>query len=127
MIRSFIALELGDQETIEEIIAFGKRLKVNQPRLKLVEPENLHMTIKFLGNIEESIAPKIFNILKEEINEKLFQSKSIMYQLKGVGQFRKFSVIWIKLIGDISFLQKIKDNIENLLNQRLKIKRDTRK
>ena len=94
MIRSFIALELEDQETIEKIIAFGNRLKANQPNLKLVEPENLHMTVKFLGNIEEALAPKIFKILKEEINEDLLQNKKYEYKLKGVGQFRKFSVIW---------------------------------
>ncbi|MFX1310495.1 MAG: 2'-5' RNA ligase family protein, partial [Promethearchaeota archaeon] len=56
MIRSFIAIELKDQETINKITTFSQRLKQNQPKIKLVEPENLHMTIKFLGNIPESLA-----------------------------------------------------------------------
>jgi len=126
MIRSFIALELNDQETIEKIQSFGKRLISNQPSIKLVEPQNLHMTVKFLGNIEESLAPKIYKILKEEINEKIFQDNIYEFKLKGIGQFRKFSVIWIKLIGNIQFLQNIKDNIESLLNQKLKIEKDKR-
>lgn len=126
MIRSFIALELNDQETIEKIQSYGNRLKSNQPSLKLVEPQNLHMTVKFLGNIEESLALKIYKILKEEINEKMFQDKIYKFKLKGTGQFRKFSVIWIKLIGNIQFLQDIKDNIESLLYQKLKIERDKR-
>ena len=82
MIRTFIALELKDKDTIEKIQSFSSRLQKNQQRLKLVEPKNLHMTVKFLGDISESTAPKIYKILKEEINEKLFQDKNFEYQLK---------------------------------------------
>ncbi|MHA1932140.1 MAG: RNA 2',3'-cyclic phosphodiesterase [Promethearchaeota archaeon] len=126
MIRSFIALELKENNTIENITSFTSRLKKNQPNLKLVKPENLHMTVKFLGNISESSAPKIYEILKTEINEELFQGKEFKYYLRGVGQFRKFSVLWVKLVGDIPFLQNIKDSVEDLLNLKLNIDRDKR-
>ena len=126
MIRAFIALELKDQETMEKIQSYGKRLKINQPNLKLVEPQNLHMTVKFLGNIKESIAPKIFEILNEEINKNLFQNKTYQFDLIGTGQFRKYSVLWIKLKGDIQFLQQIKDTVESLLNNQLNIEKDKR-
>ena len=126
MIRSFIALELEDKETLENIQSFGNRLKSNQARLKLVEPQNLHMTVKFLGNIKESLAPKIYTILKEHINDNLFQNKTYEFKLKGTGQFRKYSVLWIKLEGDLQFLQKVKDTIETLLHQQLRIEKDKR-
>jgi len=126
MIRSFIALELTEKSTIENIVSFTSRLKKNQPNLKLVKPENLHMTVKFLGNISESLAPKIYEILKIEINEKFFQGKEFKYYLKGVGQFRKFSVLWVKLVGDISFIQTIKNSVEDLLHLKLKVERDKR-
>ena len=126
MIRSFIAIELEDKETIEKISLFSQRLKQNQPKIKLVEPENLHMTIKFLGNIPEPLAPEIYTILQEEINEKLFQGKSFKYYLKGVGQFNKFSVLWVKLVGNIQFMQNIKDSIEDVLFDKLKIEHDKR-
>ncbi len=126
MIRSFIALELKDEDTIENIISFSSRLKQNQPKLKLVEPNNLHMTVKFLGSIPETLAPKIYAILNDDINEKIFQGRTFRYHLKGVGQFNKFSVLWIKLIGDISVLQEIKDSVEKLLFERLEIDYDKR-
>jgi len=126
MIRSFIAIELKDKETIEKIISFTQRLKQNQPKIKLVEPVNLHMTMKFLGNIPETQAPKIYSILQEEINDKLFHGKNLEYNLKGVGQFNRFSVLWIKLLGNIQFLQNIKDSLEDFLFNKLKIERDKR-
>jgi len=126
MIRSFIAIELKDKETIEKINSFSQRLKQNQPKIKMVEPENLHITMKFLGNTPEHLAPKIYTILQEEINEKLFQEKTLKYYLKGVGQFNRFSVLWIKIIGNIQFLQNVKDSIEECLFNKLKIERDKR-
>ncbi|MFW9821400.1 MAG: 2'-5' RNA ligase family protein, partial [Candidatus Thorarchaeota archaeon] len=57
---------------------------------------------------------------------KHFQGEEFRYFLKGVGQFNRFSVIWIKMVGDISFLQKLKDTVEDLLNSRLHIDRDKR-
>jgi 2'-5' RNA ligase len=126
MIRAFIAIELNDILTIENIKSFSTRLKQNQPKLKLVAPENLHMTVKFLGNISESLAPKIFKILKKELNERIFNGKTVEYTLKGVGQFNKFSVIWVKLIGNIQFLQEIKNSIEDILAEELNIQKDKR-
>jgi len=125
-IRSFIAMELEDLDTINNIQAFYPRLMQNQPNLKVVKSENLHMTVKFLGDIPDSLAPKIYKILCKEVNENLFQGKTLEYQLKGVGQFNKHSVIWIKLVGNVHFLQNVKDTIENSLSEKLSIERDNR-
>lgn len=126
MIRSFIAFELKDPETIKNISNFATRLKKNQPKFKLVAPENLHLTVKFLGSIEESTAQKIYGILNEEINEKMFQGNDFEYKLKGSGQFRKYSILWIKLYGDLQFLQEVKNKVEILLHEKLKIQKDKR-
>jgi 2'-5' RNA ligase len=126
MIRAFIAIELNNNNTVDKIKSFSARLKQNQAKLKIVAPENLHMTVKFLGNISETLTPKIYQILKKEINENMFKGKAFEYKLKGVGQFNKFSVLWIKLIGDLQFLQEIKNSTEQLLAERLDIQKDRR-
>ena len=126
MIRTFIAIELKNQATIEKIIKFSQRLKQNQQKLKLVEPQNLHFTIKFLGNIREDLAPQVYTLIEEDINTLLFKGETFKYVLKGVGQFNRFSVIWINLLGDIAFLQNIKNELEQKLNQNLAIPKDTR-
>ena len=125
MIRSFIALELKDTETIANINKFSSRLKKNQSKIKLVEPENLHMTVKFLGDISEKLAPKIYEEIKE-LNHNFFQERKFHYTLKGVGQFNKFSVIWIKLNGNISLLQEIKDILEENLSKKYHVEKDKR-
>ncbi|MEJ2251460.1 MAG: RNA 2',3'-cyclic phosphodiesterase [Candidatus Lokiarchaeota archaeon] len=127
MIRTFIAFDLEDQNTINNIKELTDRLKKNQDRLKIVKPENLHITVKFLGDIKESKAPKIFEILNSEINEKVLGNKVYNYTLKGVGQFRSYSILWIGFEGDIDFLQEIKETLEVKLNERLNIKKDKRR
>ena len=126
MIRAFIAIELKNKNTIENINSFSSRFKQHQPKIKLVKPENLHMTVKFLGNISESLAQQIYSVVKLEINEDMFKGKTFNYELKGVGQFNKFSILWVKMIGDIQFLQQVKISIENNLFERLSIPRDKR-
>jgi len=126
MIRAFIAIELKNKNTIENINLFSSRLKQNQSKIKLVEPENFHLTVKFLGNISDSLAPQIYNILRQEINEDMFRGNTFNYKLKGVGQFNQFSVIWVKLIGDTPFLQQVKDSIEKILFEKLNVPRDKR-
>ena len=125
MIRSFIALELKDTETLENIKKFSSRLKKNQSKIKLVESENLHLTVKFLGDISENLAPKIYEEIRE-LNQKFFEERKLQYTMKGVGQFNKFSVIWIKLNGNIALLQEIKDILEENLFKKYHIERDKR-
>jgi len=127
LIRTFIAIELKNQQTIDNIRTFSNRLKQNQDNLKVVESENLHLTLKFLGNITENMAPKIYRVIQEEVNTPLFKGQSLTYTLKGVGQFHSFSVIWITLLGDIAFLQNIKNKLEENLYQNLAIAKDKRK
>ena len=126
MIRTFIAIELENKETIENINKFTIRLKQNQTKLKLVESENLHLTVKFLGNIQEDRASKIYKLIQEEINRPIFKGRTLNYTLKGVGQFNRFSVIWITLLGDLTFLQSIKSRLEDSLHQNLSIPKDKR-
>ncbi len=127
MIRSFIAFDLEDKETVKEISDFSQKILKHQSNLKIVKPENIHLTIKFLGDVEESIAPKIYNILEKEINKKYFSDQAYFFKLRNVGNFRNYSIIWMNLDGDIKLIQEIKNIIEEELFQKLNIEKDQRK
>jgi 2'-5' RNA ligase len=126
-IRSFIAFDLNDDESLKNIQDFQARLKQNQPRLKPIKRENIHITVKFIGNIKESMVPQIYKILDKEINERLLRKEKYVYKLRHVGNFRNYGIIWVGLEGNMELMQTIKDTVEESLNQRLNIKKDNRR
>ncbi|MFX1491241.1 MAG: RNA 2',3'-cyclic phosphodiesterase [Promethearchaeota archaeon] len=90
-IRCFIAVEVDDTTIIRQIQKIQRDLSSSGARLKLVDPENLHFTLHFLGNIDEQRIPELANILNE------IEGKSFDVELVGVGCFRpqRPRVIWI--------------------------------
>ncbi|TXT58903.1 MAG: RNA 2',3'-cyclic phosphodiesterase [Promethearchaeota archaeon] len=127
MIRTFIAFELQEETTLSEIRNFTNRLKQNQKKIKIVKLDNIHLTVKFLGNIQEDLVPKIYDILEREVNTKILHNQEHMFSVKGVGHYRNYEIIWVGLEGDFELLQTVKDTVEEKLNQQLKIKKDKRR
>lgn len=100
MIRTFIAVEFPDR-FIPEIIRIGSIL--NTPGIKLVEPNQVHITLKFLGDINESDVEHIVSALSQ-VNCKPFEAR-----IKGVGVFPKHAyikVIWLGAQGNFDLLHK---------------------
>ena len=104
--RCFIALELS-REAISEIEEIQKLIKKkNLFYGKFTEPENLHLTLKFLGEISDEQIAEARKKLKE-IKIKEFEAS-----LGELGVFiNKYnSILWIKLLGkEIWELQEMID------------------
>ena len=96
MVRSFLAIELPRtiQKKIEEV---QRDLKSSHADVRWVSPERIHLTLKFLGNIDE---PKIDPIAKS--TEGLTDALSpFPLKVRGLGAFPHFKnprVIWVGLI-----------------------------
>ena len=90
-IRSFIAVEVEDSDVIREIVKIQQDLVSSGAKLKLVEPQNLHFTLHFLGNIEEARILELDEILQS------LQGSVFDVELVGLGCFRpqRPRVIWI--------------------------------
>ena len=58
MVRAFIALELSD-EIKQQLASAQLTLRGCRSRFTFVEPKNIHITAKFLGEVEERDLPKI--------------------------------------------------------------------
>ena len=57
-IRTFIAIELPDT-IIEHIALIQKKLKKSGLRARWVKPGNIHLTLKFLGDIDSGMVTPI--------------------------------------------------------------------
>jgi 2'-5' RNA ligase len=55
-LRTFVALEIADDAVLGSLVSFQGELAATGADLKLVERENLHFTLKFLGEISEAQA-----------------------------------------------------------------------
>lgn len=64
MIRTFIAIELSEDVTAA-LLAEVERLRPQFPRINWVKPDNLHLTIQFLGNLPPDDLPAVFEAAQE--------------------------------------------------------------
>lgn len=62
--RAFVAMEIPEPEVMEKLVAFQKELEATRADLKIVERENLHYTVKFLGEITEAQSVEVDRRLK---------------------------------------------------------------
>ena len=97
MIRSFIAVEI-DSKTIQNISDAIDQLKARVPGVRWAPVNNLHVTLKFLGDIEET---KI-DFIAEALREHLQPFSPFTISAKGLGVFpevRRPHVLWVGLGG----------------------------
>jgi len=92
-IRCFIAINLPDRirRSIADLIA---RLRKTGADVAWVPTEKIHLTLKFLGNTDDSLIPKI----KESISKKLSHYNVFYIKIVGVGCFpseKRPRVLWI--------------------------------
>ncbi len=106
LIRTFIAVELdpGFAEQIQEL-----QEKFSGFNLKFVASELVHVTLKFLGDVNESSIPALSATL-DSISAEPFEA-----EVRGLGVFPKPSnpkVLWLGMTGNFKALA---EEIENLL------------
>jgi 2'-5' RNA ligase len=93
--RTFIAIELSEE--IKDTLAQAQsHLKYSSADVKWVEKDNIHLTLKFLGEIDEN---KLANV-KAALDEIAKDTKSFEISLKDIGAFPDIDhprVIWAGL------------------------------
>lgn len=65
-LRAFLAIDL-EEDIRDRALELARRLAEARPDVKWVEPENLHLTIKFLGDIDDVEAWKLSQSLEPVI------------------------------------------------------------
>src|SRR5881396_1128583 len=96
-VRSFISIDLDDQQILSRIASILSSLQALGGDLKPVEGENVHLTLKFLGNV----------------------STSRLAEVKCAGAFpnlKHMSVIWVGVDEGWTQVEQIYEQVEKLLS-----------
>lgn len=112
-IRAFVAFELPRRvmSCIEEI---QSRLKKSDVNLRWVRPESIHLTLKFLGNIQAADVEAIGGALE-------FAAQGVaplVLEATALGVFpnlRRPRVLWMGIAGQTAGLNRLRENVETAL------------
>ena len=121
-IRSFVSIDLDDEKVLSQVESITSSLSSLGGDLKPVERENIHLTLKFLGNVS---AAKLDEI-KSALVQVTFPPFSL--EIKGAGAFpnlKRMNVVWVGVGEGWSQIVLIFEQTEKLLHQ-LGFSRETR-
>ena len=108
-IRSFVAFDIDNQQVLARLGEAQDTLSRSGADLKLVEPQNIHITLRFLGDITQSMVDRI----GQEMQSITFKSFDV--EIKGIGAFpnlRYAKVIWAGIQGGGEELSRIFGQLE---------------
>jgi len=112
MIRCFIAIELPVRLK-EEIAGIQSKLKKTGANVSWVKPGNIHLTMKFLGEIPEEKVLEVRELLKD------IEVEKVEISAKNVGAFphlRRPRVIWIGIDKGLESLKIFSRELEEKLS-----------
>jgi RNA 2',3'-cyclic 3'-phosphodiesterase len=112
-IRAFIACELP-ASVIALLANLQRQIKSNGIKAKWVRPENIHLTLKFLGNIQAGDIDRLVRCMTECLRG----LAPITLMTKGIGVFpgiKRARVIWVGLAGQIPSLVEMQRKLEESL------------
>jgi len=113
--RVFLALDLSEEQ-VNGLVNLQKKLKKDFNGVKWVDSLNLHVTLKFLGEIEEYQLTSLFNRVKKTV--KGFPPFDM--SLKGLGFFpnsTKPRIIWVGVEQGNEYVSELWKEIEFSLQE----------
>lgn len=89
--RIFVAIDIPSADVVKKLAAVRDELVMTGADLKPVEDENLHITLRFIGEVEDEVVRKVCEALRE------IKFKAFGVRVKGLGAFPTVArprVIW---------------------------------
>jgi len=112
-VRTFIAVEIDDAVR-QAVAAVIRDLAQAEARVKWVAPENLHVTVKFLGDIDDEDIPRACDILTEAVAG----IDPFPVHVSGIGSFppgRRPRIVWAGAREDGNGLKTIHARLDDRL------------
>jgi len=112
--RTFIAVAISS-EVREKLAQIQAEFRKGDPDVKWVEPENLHITLKFLGEVSEDKLPDVIEKARLAVSE----TSNFGMHLSGLGSFPNLKsprVVWVGTSEGKDELKKLNEKIEENLS-----------
>ncbi|MFH1424564.1 MAG: RNA 2',3'-cyclic phosphodiesterase [archaeon] len=112
--RAFIAVEIGEDQRAKLGKLIGTLKKIGAD-VKFVEPENLHLTLKFLGEVDENA----LETARKGCEKAVEKFAGFKMSLKGVGAFPNWDyakVLWAGVEQGAEELIELQEEIDAQVN-----------
>ena len=106
-IRSFVAFDIDNELVLKRFSDAQETLTRTGADLKLVKPQNIHITMRFLGNI----SPHMVDSIYEEMKKVSFIPFDV--EIRGLGAFPSLSYARVVWAG----IQRGADELANVFKQ----------
>ena len=124
-IRTFIAVELSGpvRRRAEKII---DQLRVADAKVTWVKPQNMHLTLKFLGDVPDNDVPEVCRVVNEAVRG--FEPFELVFE--GCGAFPTTTnprTVWLGVEQGAEELTAIHEAIDIALKKHLRFPREHRR
>jgi 2'-5' RNA ligase len=109
LIRSFLAFDIENEDVRKRLAGAQTRLFQTGADVKLVETENIHVTMRFLGDVSVGMVENIFGEMKKT------EFKPFNVQIRGVGVFPNLNyprVVWAGITEGADQLRDVFNQFE---------------
>ena len=113
-IRTFVAVELSDSIKAHIAADIAQLRQEQIDNMRLVRPEGVHLTLKFLGDIDANRVPTV----AEAMTQAAARHAPFSLALGQPGVFpnaNRARVLWIGVEGDLQLLRLLQSDIEEAL------------
>ena len=114
MVRTFIAFDINNPSVLQKFTEVQDSLVRTGADLRIVDPQNIHMTMRFLGDVSVGRIDSIHECMKKT------DFSAFTCEIHGVGVFPHIGhprVVWAGISKGSDELKKIADQLENGLRQ----------
>lgn len=108
-LRAFIAIEMPPM-VVDAVRQKQQALKCGNLHLRWVRPENIHLTLRFLGDIPPAAVVTVQAAMKQAV----FQQRTFSLMVKGGGVFpgiRRPRVVWLGIEGEVEALGNLQRHL----------------
>jgi 2''-5'' RNA ligase len=114
VLRVFVAVDVEDNLLVSRIARVADTLAGIGVPMKIVEPYNLHITLRFIGEVRRGVVEEVARALKE------VKFRAFNMTLKGLGAFPSTlnpRVVWIGVSEGYKELSSLREEVERVVRR----------